>query len=61
MKNFKMLLSTGVLLAAVGGAFATSASKNAENSKLAPVPGYIFQNGHCVVKNTCQDVNTGIL
>lgn len=62
MKNFKMLLTAGVLMAAVGGAFATNASKNAENSKFTQFTGYIFQSGHCVEKNArCQNVNTGIL
>ena len=58
MKNAKMLLSVGVFTLALAGAFATSA-KEAGNASLKS--GYIKQNGHCVLKNTCETVNTGIL
>ena len=59
MKNSKILLSAGVFMLAVAGAFATNASKKA--AKFASMPGYIKQGVTCVFKNNCQDVNTGVL
>lgn len=56
----KHLLSVGTFVVAVAGAFATNALKT-DDAKLATVPGYIFQDGHCEFKNNCQDVNTGTL
>lgn len=55
-----MLLSAGIFMLAIVGAFATNASKN-EAGKLASVPGYIKQGVNCVFKNNCQNINTGVL
>jgi len=60
MKNAKAWLTAAVFTAAVAGAFATNASKEAA-ARSGSVPGYIKQGLTCVFKNNCQDVNNGIL
>lgn len=56
-----MFKSAGVLMLAVAGAFATSASKNAD-ARVGIVPGYIKQGPTCVLKNEdCQDTDSGTL
>ena len=62
MKNLKMVLSVVLFGAAAIGAFATVASKDAENSKgVATIPGYIKQGPSCVFKNNCSNVPTLVL
>lgn len=54
-KVLKLGLPLAVFMLAIVFAFASNSTTKTEDTSLALVPGYIFQNGKCEQVTTCSD------
>lgn len=54
-KVLKFGLPLAVFMLAIVFAFASNSTTKAEDTSLALIPGYIFQNGKCEQVATCSD------
>ena len=55
-KFLKIGLPIMVFMMAIAFAFASTSTTKAEDTSLALIPGYIFQNGKCEQVTVCSDV-----